>query len=181
MKIWLRSSILVLLLGGALFAARELWITTAPSELWTKLEEGEIIVPGEIRRHPDAEYLVRPEGVLFHDLAAETSVLSKPLQRHLDRLLTATEVGSIGVFDGPEAFIFGEVGDVDLSGDRVYVLDVQAEEVRVFSTTGAHLASFGGPGQGPGEFVTPRTLAIEPDTKQVSVGDVTQNPKTVPG
>ena len=179
MKIWLRSSILVLLLGGALFAARELWITTAPSELWTKLEEGkiivpgEIILPGEIRRHPDAEYLVRPEGVLFHDLAAETSVLSKLLQRHLDRLLTATEVGSIGVFDGPEAFIFGEVGDVDLSGDPVYVLDVQAEEVRVFSTTGAHLASFGEPRQGPGEFVTPRTLAIEPDTKQVWVGDVT--------
>jgi hypothetical protein len=132
---------------------------------------GQRPVPGEIRRHPDTEYLVRPAGVPLREVSAEAIVLSETLQRHLDQLHAATRVASIGVFDGPEAFVLGEVGDVVLSGGRVYVLDVQAQDVRVFSTAGAHLATFGGPGEGPGELFRPKALTHRPDSETVWVAD----------
>lgn len=60
---------------------------------------------------------------------------------------------SIGVVDGPHEYEFGRVVDVEVGGDgRIYVLDQQAAEIRVFDSAGSHLFSFGGHGQGPGEL-----------------------------
>ena len=127
---------------------------------------------GEVRRHPDPEYLLRPAGVPVHEITTRPSSLPESLQRHLRALVTATEVASIGELAGTdEAFLLGEVGDVVLSGGHVYVLDVQAQEVRIFTATGAHLTTFGGPGQGPGEFVRPVALTIGPETENAWVAD----------
>ncbi len=59
---------------------------------------------------------------------------------------------------GPD--LFGEIRsfDVDSSG-RVFVLDGQAQEVRVFNREGVFLRTVGGRGEGPGEF----TLALSVD------------------
>jgi hypothetical protein len=60
---------------------------------------------------------------------------------------------SIGVVDEPPEYQFGRIVDVDAgSEERIYVLDAQAAEVRVFGPEGAHLFSFGGAGEGPGEL-----------------------------
>lgn len=169
MKVRRRTAILVFLVGVGLPITGAFWASTAPEHI---LMRGQRNVPGEIRRHPNAEYLVRPAHVPFHEITTETSELPESLQRHLDRLLAASEVASIGVFEGPDdAFILGEVGDVVVSGDQVYVLDVQAENVRVFSTAGAHLTTFGGSGQGPGEFVRPGALTIGPGSENIWVVD----------
>jgi hypothetical protein len=59
---------------------------------------------------------------------------------------------SIGVVDGPQEYQLGRVVDVDVAEDRIYVLDQQAAEIRVFDRDGSYLLAIGGPGQGPGEL-----------------------------
>ena len=60
---------------------------------------------------------------------------------------------TIGVADGEYHEMFGEITDLALTGDgTVLVLDYGSSEVRVFDYGGALLASFGGHGEGPGEF-----------------------------
>ena len=49
------------------------------------------------------------------------------------------------------------------SADRIYVLDNQIATVRVYDLAGRHLMDIGGRGQGPGEFMFPEHLAIDPD------------------
>jgi hypothetical protein len=72
----------------------------------------------------------------------------------------------IGVSDGPEALIFSAISGlaVDAEG-RIYVLDRQANELRMFSPAGAHLRTAGRTGGGPGEYTNANGLAwVAPDT-----------------
>lgn len=64
--------------------------------------------------------------------------------------------------DGPE--VFGRITDfeVDRAG-RLYVLDGQAKEVRVFDGGGRHVRTFGRAGEGPGEFGRPSRLDFDPE------------------
>lgn len=59
----------------------------------------------------------------------------------------------IGVVEGEEPYMFGQVVDVipDVMG-RIWVLDSQAWELRLFDAQGRFVRSVGGPGEGPGEF-----------------------------
>lgn len=66
---------------------------------------------------------------------------------------TVSQALSIGSLDGPEAEQFGQILGVDVDDEgRVYVLDGQSSEVRVFDADGQHLRTFGEPGQGPGQL-----------------------------
>lgn len=66
---------------------------------------------------------------------------------------------------------FGEVlGIAVLEDGRLALLETQSQEVRIFSPEGAHLATFGGEGEGPGELrggfglmLTPEGLLWVPD------------------
>jgi hypothetical protein len=59
----------------------------------------------------------------------------------------------IGGLDAPETSQFGMVVGLDIDGaGQVYVLDMQASEVRAFDGSGAWVRSFGRPGGGPGEL-----------------------------
>lgn len=56
--------------------------------------------------------------------------------------------------DGPAAF--GFIQDIDLDeGGRLYVLDAQAAEVRIFDADGRFVRAIGRAGDGPGEFRQP--------------------------
>lgn len=61
---------------------------------------------------------------------------------------------SLGSMDGDPAASFSRIGGVRLlPGGRIVVVDVHVRELRWFdAATGAHLASAGGQGEGPGEF-----------------------------
>ena len=83
--------------------------------------------------------------------------------------------------EGPE--LFGRVAsfDVDPQG-KVYVLDKQAAEVRVFDAQGNFVRTVGNPGRGPGEFTNPSAVDISPNGEiwimrmvegQLSIFDVT--------
>ncbi|MFC1531568.1 6-bladed beta-propeller [Gemmatimonadota bacterium] len=66
---------------------------------------------------------------------------------------TFTRLVRIGVVDGDSNYVFGDVGGVTVdSHGRIFVLDVQAQHVKVFSPEGEFEQVIGGPGEGPGEL-----------------------------
>ena len=69
----------------------------------------------------------------------------------------------IGALEGPDAYQLFRVRDaLRLPDGRVAVLDGGSAEVRVFGPDGSHLATWGGQGEGPGEFMQPTALASWP-------------------
>ena len=66
--------------------------------------------------------------------------------------------------DREGAFAFASIRDVDVdAAGRIYLLDEQAAEVRVFDTQGAHLRTIGRSGSGPGEMRRPTAIAVGSD------------------
>ena len=66
----------------------------------------------------------------------------------------------LGSLDGAEEEQFGSIGDLAPLGDGgVAVLDQQAAQVRLFGPGGAYLGALGARGEGPGELMTPGSLA----------------------
>ncbi len=61
---------------------------------------------------------------------------------------------------GPDAFARLK-GLVALDGGGFAILDSQIQELRVFGPDGAHIATHGGRGQGPGEFVAANGLMLD--------------------
>ncbi|MBW3573191.1 MAG: hypothetical protein KY467_19005 [Gemmatimonadetes bacterium] len=75
-----------------------------------------------------------------------------------------TEDLRIGSVDQEGPALFGEVAAVEADPlGRVWVLDRQAKELRVFDRGGAHVRTVGREGGGPGEFKDPIGLAWAPD------------------
>ena len=82
--------------------------------------------------------------------------------------LTLTPELSIGVLDGDDAYLLGDVAglDVDAQG-RLYAVDRQAQNLRVFSAQGEHLVTIGRGGEGPGEFSRPDCGRVTDDGRIV--------------
>lgn len=60
---------------------------------------------------------------------------------------------TIGSADGSDPYLFNRImGAATLSDGRIVVGDAGSDEVRTFDPRGVHLASWGGKGEGPGEF-----------------------------
>jgi hypothetical protein len=79
---------------------------------------------------------------------------------------TLEEELRIGVVEGDPEYTFGRIGSVDVdSRDRIFVLDAQAQHVKVYSPEGQYELTIGGPGNGPGE------LGPEPASLSVGSGD----------
>jgi len=69
----------------------------------------------------------------------------------------------IGTAEGEGPALFGEVAAVEADAlGRLWVLDRQAKELRVFDARGAHVRTLGREGGGPGEFRDPVGLAWAP-------------------
>ena len=76
-----------------------------------------------------------------------------------------------GVGGEDPGFIFNNITAIDIDNDgRIYVTDVLEKNVKIFSSSGVHLFTFGRRGQGPGEFQSPRCLTILPN-KQILIID----------
>lgn len=72
----------------------------------------------------------------------------------------------LGETDGESAAVFGSISGLEVgeSGD-IYVLDRQANELRIFGHDGTHLRTVGRSGEGPGEYSKANGLAwLNPDT-----------------
>lgn len=66
---------------------------------------------------------------------------------------TFTDALTIGADVGDPQYEFGSVTSVEVDpGGLIYVFDGMASEIRVYDSAGTYLRSFGGRGEGPGEF-----------------------------
>jgi hypothetical protein len=70
----------------------------------------------------------------------------------------------IGTVDGTGPDLFARVTAMELDGmGRIWVLEGQAREIRVFAPDGRHVRTVGREGGGPGELAEPVHLALGPD------------------
>jgi len=72
------------------------------------------------------------------------------------------EMASIGLLDGPETSILGRVVAIHAHGDRIYVIDQKPMITRVYDQEGRFLFDIGGHGGGPGEYIGPASIVVNP-------------------
>jgi hypothetical protein len=66
---------------------------------------------------------------------------------------TLEEELTIGETEGQPEYQFGQIGTIAVGSDgRLFVMDVQAQHVKVFTSDGEFDRTIGGPGAGPGEI-----------------------------
>jgi hypothetical protein len=91
-----------------------------------------------------------------HDTIGDTIVvrtLSGSIWRDTAELVPEV---SIGMFDGPEEYIFGQVYSLATATDgTIYVMDRQVPALRVYDPDGTYRTTFGRKGGGPGEYERP--------------------------
>lgn len=114
-------------------------------------------------------------GFLIVTMGAVLGCVDEPMDRGVWTPETAWRMErewSIGGddADGPDAF--GSIAGiaVDAAG-RVFVLDRQGQDVRLFAADGSWVRTFGREGGGPGEFTSANGIAIDPGTGHVWVVD----------
>lgn len=70
----------------------------------------------------------------------------------------------IGVDDGDGPELFGRIADIAVDAyGRIYILEGQAQEIRVFDADGTYLRTIGRKGGGPGEFQGANALLWGPE------------------
>ena len=85
-------------------------------------------------------------------MAAQTTVESDS-PREADLVLSDEPLLRIGMLDGPEEYLFGNIsGAVRLGDGSVVVADEQGRHVRMFEAGGEHVWTSGREGEGPGEY-----------------------------
>ena len=63
---------------------------------------------------------------------------------------------SIGVFEGEDHYMFGQIRSLAVAGDgSIYVMDQQVPALRKYAPDGTFVATFGREGGGPGEYKGP--------------------------
>jgi hypothetical protein len=74
---------------------------------------------------------------------------------------------SIGVAQGDEPYLFGQLRALWATNEQIYVLDAQVPAVRVYDRDGDFIRNIGRSGQGPGEDDMPSAVAVLPDGRVV--------------
>ncbi|MDP3910813.1 MAG: 6-bladed beta-propeller [Gemmatimonadales bacterium] len=103
---------------------------------------------GSIDTLPNGAVLVRNESGQFWDSSTGWRLV---------------EVARIGNADGEGPAAFAQIAAVETDDrGRIYVLESQAQEIRVFDSAGAHVRTIGRKGAGPGEFRQAIGMAWDP-------------------
>lgn len=155
-------------------SSRALAVAGALAAAWSGACQG-----GSEVTHPTRENLPSRRAFLVRADSVPTGMTPGALsewRRARAALLHARTVASIGRLgtdagsdDDPQ--VFGRIADVEIADDgRVYVLDRQFREVRIFDFSGQFVDAFGQAGAGPNEFRDPTGLELL-DNDRVAVAD----------
>ena len=104
---------------------------------------------------PDQSRSSVPEARLRNGTAAQIIENARPPEgSRLGWRVAPEPTVSIGALDGEDPYLFTSAPDATrLSDGRIVVVEPGSAELRVFDgTSGTHLATWGGRGEGPGEF-----------------------------
>lgn len=86
-----------------------------------------------------------------------------PITSQLDRW-TVEETERIGELEGDGPYVFGRIRAIEVdASDRILVFDDLANELRVFSRSGAQVETRGRRGAGPGEFRAVIGMSLSPE------------------
>ena len=89
-------------------------------------------------------------------------VVENPARAPKTEVVRLTELWRIGEED--DDVVFGQIGGMVVDDDgRLYVPDLQARQIAVFSSSGEFLRNLGREGEGPGEFREPSGLVVLSD------------------
>ncbi len=107
--------------------------------------------------------LAAAQGTSQPRAAADTVVRLAQQPRH-PGVATLIEELSIGVADGAEEYMLGEIADITLTRDgSIYVFDRQVPTIRQYDAQGKFIRAIGRRGQGPGEYHSASGLATMRD------------------
>lgn len=113
--------------------------------------------------HPHPENLLRPLPVTSTVLKGAKSDTNGP--PFVSELSTVKLLRAIGVLEGEEDYVLGRIKAVAVGdGGKIIILDAGVGKVRVYTSDGKHLISFGRIGRGPGEFQELLDLRVIQDT-----------------
>jgi sugar lactone lactonase YvrE len=101
-------------------------------------------------------------------LASGTIIVSNPARGLWDsaRAWTVVEDLRLGSAEGDDASGFARVRALAVDAhDRIYVLDHQTQDVRVFGPDGRHVRTMGRRGDGPGEFQGAEALVLDAEDR----------------
>lgn len=89
-----------------------------------------------------------------------------------ETILSLDEELSIGEAEGREEYVFSRIRDVEVDkAGRIYALDSNEANVKVFDRDGNYIRTIGRKGQGPGELQSPNDIYID-DKDKIYISDV---------
>jgi hypothetical protein len=110
----------------------------------------------------DATTDLSPGGEAFALADSAGIAIARNLAPPSDTLRIAEPAVRIGMVDGPEAYLFELISDVQpLPHGRVAVIDNRGARVALFDVDGRWIRDVGGRGDGPGEYRTPLRAWLE--------------------
>ena len=132
-----------------------------------------VLIATVVRRLPDSNVAVlHPTPQNIPD--ATVLVTGKQDSAYFDMSYWTSKQSKtrIGVADGPQHALLGSVRSVSVDADQhVFILDGENNVVRIYSTEGDYIGSFGREGDGPGEFWDPSSINLfESDSLAVIIG-----------
>ena len=103
---------------------------------------------------PDQDYGSRPATVTRDSLGIQIVENARPADgSRLPWRIGPEPIASIGALEGEEPYLLHIVADATkLPDGRIVVANTGTHELRMFDAVGTHLATWGGKGEGPGEF-----------------------------
>lgn len=72
-----------------------------------------------------------------------------------------------------DASLFDGIETVEISNDRLFIINQKCDKVLAFDRTGKFIAQIGSYGKGPGEYINPYVLHIDYEKKRISIADRT--------
>ncbi|MDE2770409.1 MAG: 6-bladed beta-propeller [Bacteroidota bacterium] len=132
-----------------------------------------VLIATVVRRLPDSNVAVlHPTPQNIPD--ATVLVTGKSDSAYFDISYWSSRQPSsrVGVAEGPQHAMLGSVRSVSVDANQnVFILDGEYTVVRIYSTEGDYIGSFGRAGNGPGEFGDPKSIdLLESDSLAVIIG-----------